>query len=60
MLRDFADAVFSQADVLHLPVLPVEVPTIVESDLATNPRFADYVFKSVRRVLPPSARPSLA
>lgn len=45
LLRDFADAVFSEADVLHLPVLPVEVPTIVESDLAANPEFSDYVFK---------------
>jgi aspartyl-tRNA(Asn)/glutamyl-tRNA(Gln) amidotransferase subunit A len=36
---EFVDAVFAKADVLHTPVLPVEVPTIAETDMAANPGF---------------------
>lgn len=43
VMQDFADAVFARADVLHLPVLPIEVPTIAESDLAANPGFSEFV-----------------
>ena len=39
----FADAVFEQADVLHLPVIPMPVPTIAESDMAANPGFSDFL-----------------
>lgn len=39
----FADAVFANADVLHLPVIPNPVPTIAESDLAANPGFSDFL-----------------
>jgi aspartyl-tRNA(Asn)/glutamyl-tRNA(Gln) amidotransferase subunit A len=44
VMHDFAEAVFRQADVLHLPVLPCEVPTIAESDLAANPGFSEFIF----------------
>jgi aspartyl-tRNA(Asn)/glutamyl-tRNA(Gln) amidotransferase subunit A len=40
-----ADAVFSKADVLHLPVIPTPVPTIAESDLAANPGFSEFLLK---------------
>jgi aspartyl-tRNA(Asn)/glutamyl-tRNA(Gln) amidotransferase subunit A len=43
VMKHFADAVFARADVLHLPVLPIEVPTIAESDLAANPGFSEFV-----------------
>lgn len=43
VLADFSEAVFAKADVLHLPVLPVQVPTIAESDLALNPRFSEFM-----------------
>lgn len=38
-----ADAVFSKADVLHLPVIPTPVPTVAESDLAANPGFSEFL-----------------
>jgi aspartyl-tRNA(Asn)/glutamyl-tRNA(Gln) amidotransferase subunit A len=43
VMRDFAEAVFSCADLLHLPVLPIEVPTIDESNLAANPGFSEFL-----------------
>lgn len=43
VMKDFSEAVFSRADLLHLPVLPMEVPTIDESDLAANPGFSEFL-----------------
>ena len=43
VMKNFADAVFERADLLHLPVLPIEVPTIAESDVSSNPGFSDFV-----------------
>jgi aspartyl-tRNA(Asn)/glutamyl-tRNA(Gln) amidotransferase subunit A len=43
VLQDFSDAVFSRADLLHLPVIPMPIPTIAESDLAANPGSAAYI-----------------
>ena len=39
----FADAVFEHADILHLPVIPMPVPIIVESDMAANPGFSQFL-----------------
>ncbi len=36
VLKDFADAVFGKADMLHLPMMPGPVPTIAETDFATR------------------------
>jgi aspartyl-tRNA(Asn)/glutamyl-tRNA(Gln) amidotransferase subunit A len=43
LLQDFSDAVFTRADLLHLPVIPMPIPTIAESDLAANPGAAAYI-----------------
>ncbi len=45
VLADFSQAVFSRADLLHLPVIPTAVPTIVESDLAANPGFLEFILR---------------
>lgn len=42
LLQSF-EAAFQQADLIHSPVLPFQVPTIAESDLAANPGFSEYV-----------------
>ena len=43
LLMEFSDSVFEEADLLHLPVLPMPVPTIDESDLANNPGFEEFI-----------------
>ncbi len=43
ILAEFADAVFTKADVLHCPTMVVEVPTLAESDLAGNPGFSEFI-----------------
>lgn len=43
MLRAFGEAVFREADVLHVPTLPCPVPTIEEADVGNNPGFLDYI-----------------
>src|SRR3546814_17765067 len=43
VLADFAAAVFSRADLLHLPVVAVPLPTIAESDVANNAGFIEYI-----------------
>ena len=45
VLQDLSAAVFTDADLLHLPVIPFPVPTIEESDIAANPGFSDYVLQ---------------
>jgi len=36
ILSEFLDAVFRHVDVLYVPVIPVEVPTLAETDAAAN------------------------
>ena len=43
LTEDFTQAVFAQADLLHLPVLPLPVPTIAELDMAANPGFSEFL-----------------
>ncbi len=43
VLADFAEAVFERADALHIPTMPMPVPTIAESDVAAKPNFMDYL-----------------
>jgi aspartyl-tRNA(Asn)/glutamyl-tRNA(Gln) amidotransferase subunit A len=43
VMADFSRGVFEKADVLHLPVIPIEVPTIAESDIAANPGFSEFL-----------------
>jgi aspartyl-tRNA(Asn)/glutamyl-tRNA(Gln) amidotransferase subunit A len=43
VVAEFSRAVFEKADVLHLPVIPTEVPTIAESDVAANPGFSEFL-----------------
>lgn len=43
VMEDFSRSVFENADVLHLPVIPIQVPTIAESDIATNPGFSEFL-----------------
>ena len=43
VLFDFVAAVFESADLLHVPSVPIPVPTIIESDLGGDPRFNEFV-----------------
>ncbi|MFQ5776314.1 MAG: amidase [Kiloniellaceae bacterium] len=43
VLADLNEAVFAHADLLHTPVWPFPVPTIADSDLATNPGFMEFI-----------------
>ena len=43
VLSDFVAAVFESADLLHVPSVPIPVPTIAESDLGDDPRFNEFV-----------------
>jgi aspartyl-tRNA(Asn)/glutamyl-tRNA(Gln) amidotransferase subunit A len=44
ILKDFADAVFSKADLLHVPLMPMPVPTIEKTDFDTNENgFSDFI-----------------
>ena len=43
MLSDFVAAVFDAADLLHVPSVPIPVPTIADSDLGGDPRFSEFV-----------------
>ncbi len=43
ILAEFAEAVFEDADVLHIPTMIDPVPTIAESDLAANPGYLDRI-----------------
>ena len=42
-LREFTDAVFGQADVLHTPALPFPVPTRAETDVAAGDAMASTI-----------------
>ena len=52
ILADLAGAVFERADVLHTPVWPSPVPTIVESDQTAHPRAMEMIAASGRCVRP--------
>lgn len=52
LTAQFVDAVFSRADVLHLPVIPMPVPTIAESDIAANPGFSEFLLNFGRCTRP--------
>ena len=41
--REFTDAVFANADVLHTPALPFPVPTRAETDVAAGDSMADMI-----------------
>ena len=41
--REFTDAVFARADVLHTPALPFPVPTRAETDVAAGDSMADMI-----------------
>ena len=43
VLQDFLKLVFTQVDVLHVPVVPIPLPTLKESDVEANPDFIDYI-----------------
>jgi len=43
VLGEFADAVFSRAEVMLTPVMMMPVPTIEETDVADNPGFLDII-----------------
>ena len=43
VLQDFLEVVFTQVDVLHVPVVPIPLPTLEESDVGANPGFIDYI-----------------
>ena len=43
ILAEFLADVFSEVDILHAPVVPIPVPTIVESNIQNNPGFIEYL-----------------
>ncbi|MBT6086401.1 MAG: amidase [Rhodospirillaceae bacterium] len=45
ILAEFHDAVFTDADVLHIPVMISTPPTIADTDNADNPGFMDMITK---------------
>ncbi len=45
LVREFCEAVFSQVDALHTPLMIMPVPTLADSNMAANPGFADYLLK---------------
>ncbi len=42
-IEDLEAAVFARADVLHTPIWPFPIPTIAESDVASNPGFTEFL-----------------
>ena len=42
-MADFLRDVFSKVDVLHVPVVPIPVPTLLESNIQNNPGFIEYL-----------------
>jgi aspartyl-tRNA(Asn)/glutamyl-tRNA(Gln) amidotransferase subunit A len=45
LVREFVDAVFTKVDALHTPLMIVPVPTLAESNMASNPGFAEYLLQ---------------
>lgn len=53
VLKEFADAVFSKADLFHLPLMPAPVPTIEETDFAKKvDGFAEFIAETGHCVRP--------
>jgi aspartyl-tRNA(Asn)/glutamyl-tRNA(Gln) amidotransferase subunit A len=43
LVQELEAAVFARAEVLHTPVWPFPIPTIEESDVASNPGFTEFI-----------------
>jgi len=52
LVADFVEQVFGKCDVLHLPVFPMPVPTIEETDVGASRAFARVIAGIVRCTLP--------
>jgi aspartyl-tRNA(Asn)/glutamyl-tRNA(Gln) amidotransferase subunit A len=48
LLREFAEAVFAEADILFAPVLPKAAPTIAETTTASGPAYLEMVVSLTR------------
>lgn len=62
VLARFMDAVFGHCDVLHLPVLPMPVPTLADTDVGDSPQFPQVIGRITRntRTISYLGLPSLA
>ena len=54
IVSDFVEQVFGMCDVLHLPVFPIPVPTIEETDVGASREFTRIIAGIVRCTLPVS------
>ena len=52
IVSDFVEQVFGMCDVLHLPVFPIPVPTIEETDVGASREFTRIIAGIVRCTLP--------
>ena len=43
ILKEFLQYVFEKVEILHVPVVPIPVPTIAESDIQANPGFIEFL-----------------
>ncbi len=43
ILEEFLCDVFAEVDLLHVPVVPIPVPTLAESNIQNNPGFIEYL-----------------
>ena len=43
VLQDFLEQGMARVDALHVPVVPIPVPTLAESDIQANPGFIEYL-----------------
>jgi aspartyl-tRNA(Asn)/glutamyl-tRNA(Gln) amidotransferase subunit A len=43
VIEELEAAVFAHADALHTPIWPFPIPTIEESDVASNPGFNEFI-----------------
>ena len=43
VLQEFLQYVFDKVDILHVPVVPIPVPTIADSDIKANPGFIEFL-----------------
>lgn len=58
MVAEFVEPVFGVCDVLHLPAIPIPLPTITETDMGASQAFAQMVASIVRCTTPLSWLPS--
>ena len=52
MVAEFIEQVFGACDVLHLPAIPIPLPTITETDMGASQGFAQMVASIVRCTTP--------